>query len=468
MRLGPFEIALHAKATVAPTVIPASEGWWPKVRESFAGAWQRNVEVRRELVLAQSALFSCLTLISGDIGKLRIKLMELDNDGIWKETASSAFGPVLRKPNNYQTRQQFIETWILSKLTSGNAYCYKVRDSRGVVVEMHILNPHRVTPLVGPMDGSVFYRLQQDHLAGITAEEAIAIPASELMHDRFNCLFHPLVGLSPIYACGLAATQALKIQENSARFFANQSRPSGVLTAPAQINEDTAKRLQDYWQSNFSGDNSGRVAVLGDGLKYSAMSMSAEEAQMVEQLKLASEQVCSTFHVPSFMIGGPAPNYNNVESLQIQYLNQCLQVLIEALESCLDEGLGLTKTNGRALRTEVDIDGLLRMDTSSQTKSAADLVGAGISSPNEARRKFGLPPVDGGEAPYLQMQNYSLAALARRGEAPSEGGSAESKGQMLRALEAIERAARGLQRRVGKDGQSLITNDLGLIAKAIE
>ena len=134
-------------------------------------------------------------------------------------------------------------------------------------------------------------------------------------------LFHPLVGVSPLYACGAAALQGITIQQTSQKFFAGGSNPGGVLTAPGAIADETAKRLKDYWDQNFTGDNVGKVAVLGDGLKYEPMTVNAADAQLIEQLKLSAETVCSCFHVPPFMIGvGPPPPFANVEPLQQQYL----------------------------------------------------------------------------------------------------------------------------------------------------
>src|SRR5690606_27341874 len=100
----------------------------------------------------------------------------------------------------------------------------KRRDRRNVVVALYVLDPTRVTPMVAD-DGSVFYQLRTDNLAGLG--EDILVPAREIIHDRMNCLFHPLVGTSPIYASGLAATQGLNIQTNSANFFGNRSTPGG-------------------------------------------------------------------------------------------------------------------------------------------------------------------------------------------------------------------------------------------------
>lgn len=389
----------------------SGRGWWPiVVGDHYAGAWQRNDEIVVSDVLAYSAVFACVTLIASDIGKLRVKLVQQDGDGIWSETDSNAFSPVLRKPNHYQTRIKFFEQWITSKLVHGNAYVLKERDQRGVVVAMTVLDPQRVTPLVAP-NGDVYYELRRDDLAGVYAEVNVVVPAREVIHDLMVPLYHPLIGVSPIYACGLAAMQGLKIQGNSTNFFANGSKPGGVLTAPGAISDDTAQRLKDYWDTNYSGANVGKVAVLGDGLKYEAMSVNAVDAQLVEQLKWTAETVCSCFHVPPYMIGvSTAPSYNNIEALNQQYYAQCLQSLIENAEICLDEGLELPRPYG----TEFDLEGLLRMDTAAKVKAAADAIGAGFLKPNEARRQFDLKPVKGGDTPYLQQQNFSLAALDKR------------------------------------------------------
>jgi phage portal protein BeeE len=116
-------------------------GWFGLVRESFAGAWQRNIDIRVENVLTYTAVFSCISLIANDIAKLRLRLVRQDDDGIWVETESSAFSPVLRRPNRYQNRIQFIANWVTSKLVHGNTYVLKQRDQRGIVTALYILDP---------------------------------------------------------------------------------------------------------------------------------------------------------------------------------------------------------------------------------------------------------------------------------------------------------------------------------------
>ena len=399
--------------------VTARGGWLPIVRESFTGAWQRNIEIKRDLVLSHHAVFACQTLIASDIAKLRIRLVQRDKNGIWSEVPNTNFRAIV-KPNRYQTRLQFYESWVLSKLQSGNAYILKERGATGDgIVGLHVLDPSRVTPLVAD-NGEVFYSLSADQLAGLPQD--LIIPARDIIHDRFNCLFHPLVGLSPIFASGLAAMQGLAIQNDSTMFFQNGAQPGGILTAPGAIADETAARLKEYWDTNFSGANAGKVAVVGDGLKYEAMRAKAVDSQVIEQLRWSAEVVCGVYHVPAFMVGvGAEPNYNNVQNLTLRYYSQCLQRLIEDIEALLDEGLGLNGDagTGQSLGTEFDLDDLLRMDTVTQF----DVVqkAKGTATLNEARRRVNLGPVDGGDTIYLQQQDHSLAAIAARDEQLIDG-----------------------------------------------
>lgn len=414
MRILGLEITRAKKAAGSLSPVNSRGSWWPLIREPYAGAWQNNDPLTVDTQLSYYAVFACVTLISGDFAKLRQRLVE-KSGSIWKETVSPAFSPVLRKPNRYQNHIQFKENWGISKLTRGNTYALKQRDARGIVVAQYILDPNRVVPLVAP-DGEVYYQLDTDNLSGLTKQ--VVVPASEIIHDRMNCLFHPLVGISPLYACGLAAAQGLNIQTQSKSFFGNGARPGGVLTAPGAISQETADRLKEYWNTNFSGTNSGKVAVLGDGLTYAPMVMTATDAQMIEQLKMTAEMVCAAFHVPPFKVGiGTMPTYQNGEMLNQIYYSDCLQKLIEDYELCQDEGLGIgegVKIEGRELGVDLDLRGLLRMDTSTQVKTLTEAVKGSIMKTNEAREAFDLPPVEGGDTIWSQQQNWPISELAKR------------------------------------------------------
>ena len=124
---------------------PADRGWYT-IFESFAGAWQQEVKIDQNKVLANHAIFACVSLISCDISKLRPRIIAEDN-GIWVETKPKGLA-VVQKPNAFQNRIQFYENWIISKLLRGNTYVLKERARSGGISALYILCPDLVKVLV--------------------------------------------------------------------------------------------------------------------------------------------------------------------------------------------------------------------------------------------------------------------------------------------------------------------------------
>jgi HK97 family phage portal protein len=382
-------------------------GW---TREPYAGAWQRG-DVTEPVggLTAFGAVYACITRIANDIAKLEAQMLEQGDDGLWTPVQGDAPHMLpITKPNAFQNRIQFFVFWLCCKLIHGNTYALKIRDLRNMVQRMLLLDPRKVLPLVTP-SGDVYYALGADDLSGLP--NAITVPASEIIHDRMNCLWHPLVGIAPLYACALSGTEGLRIQRNSSAFFGNMSRPSGMLTAPATIEDATAERLKREFEENYSGGNIGKLFVAGDNLKYEALTQSADDAQLIEQLDWSVKDVARAFGMPLYKIGaGEAPGSDSADVLNQQYYDDCLQPHIEALELCLNEGFSVPTRKW----IQFDLRGLLRMDQMAQIEKLTKAVQGAIMAPNEARRELNLRKVNGGDSIYLQQQNFSLEALAKR------------------------------------------------------
>ena len=191
------------------------------------------------------------------------------------------------------------ELWLNAKLRHGNTVVLKIRNSRGQIKELRILDWSRVEPLVAD-DGEVFYRITPDRNCGIT--EAVTVPAREVIHDRFNC-FSSACGAAAGVCCRAGGHAGHHIQENSTSFFRNGGRPSGVIEIPGSITEENAKNWKSNWDSGYTGENAGKTAILSNGAKYNPTTFSPVDAQTVEQLKMTAEIVCSVFRVPAYKIG---------------------------------------------------------------------------------------------------------------------------------------------------------------------
>lgn len=424
---------------------------WRIVSEPFAGAWQRNIEEKQGDLLTYPTLYACVYRISSDIGKLPFSLRQRDKSGIWVEITNPAYDPVLRKPNGFQTPAQFREYWLLTKLTSGNAYILKRRDDRGVVTSLYVLDPERVMPMVSD-SGTVFYQLRTDNLntlpVGYPAENLI-VPASEIIHDRCMTIHHPLVGVPPLAAAHWPALKNMKIMRSATEFFANNAQPGGILTAPAGMREEDAKAVQDYWTQNFTGNNAGKIAIIGADMKFTPFAMKSIDSQMVEQMRYSDEQICQPFGIPPFKVGiGTIPSGLGVDGVNLMYYNDALQTHIHHMEDLLDDGLRISAPLG----VELDTEPLLRMDEAKKAEVETKLIGGMLKMPDEGRRRFNLPPTPGGNTLWGQQQDYPLGMLADRGEwdpalqpAPTPAPAPDPATDEMRAFLATQKAIQAVK-----------------------
>lgn len=394
-------------------------GFGGGVHEPFTQAWQRNMEdknPRDRVMLAFSAVYSCVAIISQDIAKMTLRAMHIDEkDGVTQRVANgSPYQRVLANPNDYQSSLQFVQYMVSCILMRGNAYILQVLDNRGVPRSLHVLNPDRTKVFVHPESKEVFYEhipLDSDMAPMSEAfgrrDSVYIIPARYIIHPRINCLWHPMVGVSPLFAGASSAATGGRIVMNSERFFANMSRPSGFLSSDSNVQDNTATRLKREFEANYSLANIGRTAVLGDGLKWHPMVMSSNDAQLIEQLKWTIEDVARVYRVPMYLLNDTTRmTYKNGEQASQAYFQGCLQFYVTNIE----EEFAKAWDFNRSLDViDFDVSVLFRMDMAERFEAYNKGITSGVLSPNEARAMEGKGPVEGGEEPRMQMQYVPLS-----------------------------------------------------------
>ena len=214
------------------------------------------------------------------------------------------------------------------------------------------------------------------------------------------------------------------------------------MTAPAGMTEDDAKKVQNYWQTEFQGGKSGKVAIIGADMKFTSFAMKSIDSQMVEQMRYSDEQICQPFGIPPFKVGiGTIPSGLGVDGVNLMYYQDALQTHIEHMETLLDEGLRIAEPLG----VQMDLEPLLRMDATKRADVATKLVGGGIETPNEGRLRFNYPPLEGGDTVYLQQQDFPLDQvrlnkIAAPAAAPAPEPEETPEQEQARAIIATDRA----------------------------
>ena len=320
---------------------------------------------------------------------------------------------------------------MLSLLLHGNAYLLKDRDERGVVNQLYVLDPARVKVLIAP-DGSVYYELQPNDLAGLASDEPPTIaPAREIIHIRINCFFHQLMGVSPLYAVAGAVAQAHAIQSSSTAFFTNGGRSPFALVAPTKLDPLSAARAKEE-ATKFK--TSGTM-ILELGMQIVPMPTTAADTQLIAQLGWTEETIAKCFRFPiSLLNSAKQPPYANAEASQLQY-KACLEPYMTSIANGLTTGLELPLY----LKVEFDDTLLTWMDTATRVNAAKMAISAGHVAQRSPRHVLRARPGAGrANCRMLQQQNWPIArsrsartaGAAARSPAPTEEQVAATVGDL--------------------------------------
>lgn len=355
-----------------------------------------NVSVEGSLKLA--AVWAAVRVISEDVASLPLITYKRLPRGKERATGHRLYRILHDEPNPYMTAMQFRETLQAHILTWGNAYANIERDDNGRPVALWPLRPDQMGAPVVSEAGTLLYTYR------MPSGEPRALTQSDVFHLR-GLSPDGMVGYSPIrlqretLALGLATTQY------GSRFFANDSRPGGVLQAKTRLTKDAADRMKASWEAAHRGlTNAHRVAVLEEGVEWKQIGLPPDDAQWMAARDFQIQEVGRIFRVTPYKLGDLShATYSNIETLSIQYVTDTLRSWLVRWEQQANKDLLLPAERGRYY-TEHLMDALLRGETMSRFQSYQLGMQNGIYSPNEVREFENMNPFEGGDT-HLQMSN---------------------------------------------------------------
>lgn len=378
-------------------------GGWSVIHDFQQGAFEQGLPpLNNTQMNSQACVYACRTLIANSIAKLPIHKIQL-LDGAWQKVPSDY--ELLSRPSKIANRITWVSYLVHSMLGAGAGFGFKHWQD-GKLRYIELLHPSTEV-LVSEM-GEVFYRLNSNIYSHLP-EAQRTVPGEYIFHVPYNTLVHPLVGVPPIEAAKAAALSGSAVMSKQARSHANRPEVYGFLKVPVTLTDAQANAAKDAWKSSNGRDGSG-VAVLRNGVDFEPLQMTAKEAESAAALNLANEDIARAFGVPKHLLGiGTIPSAANAEALMLGFYSQTLQPIAELIELALDEAMELPANVG----VEFDVSALSRLDTKGRYEALRSATGgAALLSVNEGRAREGLPPVEGGEKPLVQMQDVPIGTAA--------------------------------------------------------
>lgn len=360
-----------------------------------------GVVVSETRALQSSAVYACVRLLSSAVASVPAHVYERMDRGRQRADSHPVEWLVAQQPNEIMSSVVARELMQLQLCMRGNAYALIERDRAGRVLALWPLSTSQVG--VELLNGRLTYHT----LIGGTS---YPVPPSDMVHVR-NFSYDGFHGLSPIQMARQAAGLAIAAEEYGARFFRNGANPGGVIEYPQKLDDAGYDRLSASWRAAHEGvANAHRVAILEEGAKFNALSISNQDSQFLETRKFQVAEIARIFGVPPHLIGDTDKSTSwgtGIEQQSIGFVQYVLMPWVRRWESELSAKLFTGDERGR-LYIRFDLNGLMRGDV--KTQSAAWAIGRqwGWYSANDVREQLEMPPVEGGDV-YVSPLNMADA-----------------------------------------------------------
>lgn len=390
-------------------------GWWASSNRpgDAADVWYMGgaivasatgLPINSDMAMRSGAVFSCVSIISKSMGMLPLGMRKFLPDGESSEPAPDhpLHDVINRKPNSWQSRFEFMQMMQAHLCLRGNAYAHIIPGRRGAVDALEPMHPDRVRPL-RLENGGIGYDVT-------TPQGMKRLLQEEVFHVRWLAL-DGIRGVSPIDYMREPIGISLAAQEYAARFFSNNATPGGVLRHPKGLSDPARTNMKKSWMEMQSGlQNAHTIAILEEGVEYQPISMTNEQAQFLESRKFSVDDIARIFNVPPHMIASlDRATFNNIEHQSLEFVKYTLAPWVCCWEQAISRDLIIMPDKYLA---QFDMDAMARGDFKSRMDGYAIAINNRIMTPNEVRRKEGLPPDSDGGDDFYQMVNV----------APSDGG----------------------------------------------
>lgn len=384
--------------------------------------------VTEQSSMQMTAVYSCVRILAEAVAGLPLHFYKYRDDGGKEKAIDHPLYNLLHdEPNSEMTSFVFRETLMTHLLLWGNAYAQIIRNGKGEVIALYPLMPDRMT--VNRDDNKEIYYLYQ-----VDNGSQVRLSKSDVLHIP-GLGFDGLVGYSPIAMAKNAIGLAIATEEYGSKFFANGANPGGVLEHPGTL-KDPGK-LRESWNATFGGSsNAAKVAVLEEGMKYTPISISPEQAQFLETRKFQINEIARIFRVPPHMVGDLEKSiFSNIEQQSLEFVKYTLDPWVMRWEQAMTKAL-LSLDEKKHYFIKFNVDGLLRGDYQSRMNGYATGRQNGWMSANDIRELENLdriPESDGGD---LYLINGNMLPLKDAGAFANIKESEEQDEEVLEVEES--------------------------------
>lgn len=370
--------------------------------DAHIGSGPAGIVVTPSSALGLSAVYACTRLYAGTIAGLPLQIIKRSG-GSRTVLKDHPLYPILHDSWNYdQTSFNALDMMVSSLELRGSAYAAKKFGSQGQLIALRPTHPDYMA-VRRLQSGAIEYRWTENGKSYIGTDR-------EVLHIR-GAGGDALGGVSVLSVARNAISTALAAETAAAATFANGMRLSTVIQYKDFLTPENRNAANGVMLEKYTGAmNAGKPMII-EGADVKNVSISPEDAQMLETRGFGVEEICRFFGVPPVMVGhaGAATSWpTSAEQQGLIFQRFSLKPRLECIEQAMNQQLLTPEDRANGVSIEFNIEGLLRGDSAARAAFYAQGLQNGYFTINEVRAWENLPPVDGGDTPRMQMQNIPI------------------------------------------------------------
>ena len=355
--------------------------------------------VSEESAKQVAAYYRGLTYISTQIAKLPLEIKDRKNN--------SDYGAIFKllniAPNKEMNAFVFKVSIIQNSINTGNGYAEIERDFLGRPVALHLIDPYGVTKVRNEITGEIAYRVDGTHTV---SGQTVYLPPKDVLHIPNFCTANGQIGQGLVHYARTVLGIAISADKFAGAMYENSGMVTGVLEVPGHLSDEAFSRLKEDWKSNHGGKKTGGTAILEEGTKFNAISLSPDVLQFLESRKFSVLEVARFLGLPpTKLFDGDSATYNNIEHSNLEVALDTLDAWARNLESEIDVKL-LNSLSGDKY-SQFDMYAIFRGDMKTRAEYFNKMMQNGAITPNEIRSKEGMAPYEGGDRFYIAVNNFT-------------------------------------------------------------
>lgn len=293
---------------------------------------------------------------------------------------------LLKTVNNYVDGFNLLYLTQVWLDVCGNAYWYVVKDSKGVPVQIHIINPVGMVVVPNSTNTAIqgyYYQSGTDRVS-FNVDEIVRFTNASLQSRWY--------GASPLSQISNNIEKTKQINKLEMAMLKNYGVPPLLLTYKGELTKNQIRDLELQWKRATTNKNAGGAKVLNGDITVNKIAQSISEMMFNEQIIMSLKEVSLAYGVPYSMIDSSDQKKAGLDQILEMMAINCIQPRLARIEQAINQQYTpMFDASGDLFFKFEDPSPSNKLNDS---EIYANYVNSGILLKNEVRTMLGFPPLD--------------------------------------------------------------------------